>query len=197
MTIPASWHWCHRLSLRGCNQGGIAPGVRPLVSIICTDCMLFKYKDNVYTKHRYLFDCRSARIHEIYEQYLCSLCRLLAARATLPAWGAAGIGAQKLLSFFWLLARIDMDRYANATNLILKMPPALLHCRAMYLCAFFPCVFCNYGRITNGLLSLHTHTLTENQFALHVIVASAVGCLPTYLRLSAQSLISINYGNCC
>lgn len=134
----------------------------------------------------------------VYTRYTSSIFAVCARGGTCnpSRSGAAGRGAQKLLPFFWLLARIDMDRYANATNLILKMPPALLHCGGMHLCAFFPRVFCNYGRITNGLLSLHTHTLTENQFALHVIVASAVGCLPTYLRLSAQSLISINYGNC-
>lgn len=39
------------LSLRRAIKAGLCP----LVSIICTYCMLFKYKDNVYTKHRHIF----------------------------------------------------------------------------------------------------------------------------------------------
>lgn len=119
-----------------------------------------------------------------------------AARATLPAWGLLVEVLKSCCRFSGSLpVSIWIDMQMPRTW-YWKCRRQFLHCGGMHLCAFFPCVFCNYGRITNGLLSLHTHTLTENQFALHVIVASAVGCLPTYLRLSAQSLISINYGNC-
>lgn len=99
------------------------------------------------------FDCRGTLLYAIYEQYLCRL-------HTLPFLSPSLGGAQKSLSFFWLLAHVSMDRYANATNLILKMPPALLHTLSWYV-HFHTCVFCNYGRITNGLLSLYTPTLTH------------------------------------
>lgn len=132
------------LSLRRAIKAGLCP----LVSIICTYCMLFKYKDNVYTKHRHIF---------WLPWYTSSI---FAGCTRYPFSPFPRGGAQKSLSFFWLLAHVSMDRYANATNLILKMPPALLHTLSWYV-HFYPCVFCNYGRITKGLLSLHTPTHTH------------------------------------
>lgn len=137
------------LSLRRAIKAGLCP----LVSIICTYCMLFKYKDNVYTKHRHIFWLSSfTLIRDIRPVSLQAACATL----YLPPPG----GAQKSLSFFWLLARVSMDRYANATNLILKMPPALLHTLSCYVHFFHVC-FVITGTLRTGCYPCtlpHKHT---------------------------------------
>lgn len=137
------------LSLRRAIKAGLCP----LVSIICTYCMLFKYKDNVYTKHRHIFWLSSyTLIRDICTSSIFAGCMRYPLFAS--PWGCSEVVVVFLAPCPCVNGSIckchepDIENAAGTSTYI------------VVLCTFFPCVFCNYGRITNGLLSLHTPTQT-------------------------------------
>lgn len=133
------------LSLRRAIKAGLCP----LASIICTYCMLFKYKDKVYTKHRHIFwlpwysssifaGCTRYPFFPIPRGVLRSRCRF---SGSLPM--CQWIDMQMPRTWYWKCRR-----------------HFYIHCRGM--CIFIHVCFVITAALRTGCYPCtHPHTLTN------------------------------------